>query len=278
MYAILLMLSTTACYTITSLSDKYAISKAKYERNEFTFLMCSSMSVFLLISLMFQNIYFSFSWQSYLSIALVTLFKLLEFQMSSLVLKELSAFELKAWLGIILFVSYIADVWAGTDLRITKLIFIGVTIIGLIFIAKSKDARKINYRAILIPLILYLISKFGYGYVIKSFSSYAAPTLQLLIAMMVIALIMLPFVSMRKLFKEKCTSTTKIVLARIPNTVGMILENAVIAISLVNYSFIQPMILCTLFVIGLFQKEKHSQFNIIGSILCVIGVACFQIF
>ena len=51
----------------------------------------------------------------------------------------------------------------------------------------------------------------------------------------------------------------------------------VIAISLANYSFIQPMILVTLFVIGLIRKEKRSVLNMIGSIICVVGVAAFQI-
>lgn len=53
--------------------------------------------------------------------------------------------------------------------------------------------------------------------------------------------------------------------------------NSVIAISLANYSFIQSMILVTLFVIGLIRKEKRSVLNLIGSIICVVGVAAFQI-
>ena len=53
--------------------------------------------------------------------------------------------------------------------------------------------------------------------------------------------------------------------------------NAVIAIGLANYSFIQSMILVTLFVIGLIRKEKRSVLNLIGSIICVVGVAAFQI-
>ncbi|MDD6169690.1 MAG: hypothetical protein PUB46_06375 [Lachnospiraceae bacterium] len=40
MNTFILMLIVTGCYTITSLSDKYAIARAKFTGNEFTFLMC----------------------------------------------------------------------------------------------------------------------------------------------------------------------------------------------------------------------------------------------
>ena len=59
--------------------------------------------------------------------------------------------------------------------------------------------------------------------------------------------------------------------------IGMLLENAVISISLANYSFIQPMILVALFFIGLIRKERCSKLNLIGSVICVIGVVLFQI-
>ena len=55
MNVVILMLAVTACYTICSLNDKYAAAKANLSGDEFTFLMCSSMSVFLAISLPFQS-------------------------------------------------------------------------------------------------------------------------------------------------------------------------------------------------------------------------------
>lgn len=36
MNVFILMLAVTACYTITSLSDKYAVAEAKFTGNEFT--------------------------------------------------------------------------------------------------------------------------------------------------------------------------------------------------------------------------------------------------
>lgn len=276
MNVVILMLAVTACYTICSLNDKYAAAKANLSGDEFTFLMCSSMSVFLAVSLPFQNLSFSLTWQSFLAISLVAVCKMLEFQMSARVLKQLSAFELKAWLGITLFASYFTDILFGSELNIIKLICIFATAAGLVFVARSSKGG-VNYKQIILPLVLYLVSKYGYGLVIKSFSSYVSSTMQLLPAMVIISLIMLPRVHIRELIKNNRSGVVKVVLARIPNTLGMLLENAVISISLANYSFIQPMILVTLFVIGLIRREKRSRLNLIGSIICIVGIVAFQL-
>lgn len=276
MNVVILMLAVTACYTICSLNDKYAAAKANLSGDEFTFLMCSSMSVFLAVSLPFQNLSFSLTWQSFLAISLVAVCKMFEFRMSARVLKQLSAFELKAWLGITLFASYFTDILFGSELNIIKLICIFATAAGLVFIARSSKGG-VNYKQIILPLVLYLVSKYGYGLIIRSFSPYASSTMQLLPAMVIISLIMLPRVHIRELIKNNRSGVVKVVLARIPNTLGMLLENAIISISLANYSFIQPMILVTLFVIGLIRREKRSRFNLIGSIICIVGIVAFQL-
>lgn len=276
MNVVILMLAVTACYTICSLNDKYAAAKANLSGDEFTFLMCSSMSVFLALSLPFQNLSFSLTWQSFLAISLVAVCKMLEFQMSARVLKQLSAFELKAWLGITLFASYFTDILFGSELNIIKLICIFATAAGLVFIARSSKGG-VNYKQIILSLVLYLVSKYGYGLIIRSFSPYASSTMQLLPAMVIISLIMLPRVHIRELIKNNRSGVVKVVLARIPNTLGMLLENAVISISLANYSFIQPMILVTLFIIGLIRREKRSRLNLIGSIICIVGIVAFQL-
>ena len=135
------MMAVTACYTITSLSDKYAVAEA-----EFTFFMCSSMSVFLALTLPFQTLHFTLTWQSFAAILLIALCKMLEFQMSALVLKQLSAFELKAWLGVTLFTSYITDVFYGEILRVSKLLCIVVTVIDLVFKKARLNTKKLLYR------------------------------------------------------------------------------------------------------------------------------------
>ena len=277
MNVLVLMLGVTACYTITSLSDKYAASEAKLSGDEFTFLMCSSLSIFIALSLPFQEIRFVPSWQAFAAILLLVVCKMLEFQMSALVLRQLSAFELKAWLGVTLFASYITDVFYGADLRTAKLGCISLTVIGLVFIAKSDKEQKTEYRKIVLPLILYLASKYGYGLIIKGFSPYISSAVQLLPALILISLLLLTRVSPKQLILKNPEGVLKVTLARIPNAVGMLLENAVISISLANYSFIQPMILVTLFIISILRKESRSRFNLVGGIICVAGVAAFML-
>ncbi|MBO6301934.1 MAG: hypothetical protein J6N15_05810 [Ruminiclostridium sp.] len=271
-----LMAGVTLCYTITSLSDKYAAAKAKLSPDNFTFLMCASMSVFLALTLPFQTIAFTLTWQAFAGIALVAVCKLLEFRMSILVLKEMSAFELKAWLGVTLFVSYFADVFMGAGLSFPKLAFICAAALGLVLIVRSDKAEKINYRRLILPLALYLASKFGYGLVIRTFSGYASSIMLLLPGLVLVALAVLPKVRFGE-FREKPKGTALVTLARIPNAAGMIMENAVITISLANYSLIQPMILVTLFVIGLIRREAVSKENIIGGVLAIAGVLGFQL-
>lgn len=276
MNAFALMLGVTACYTLSSLSDKYAAAKAKFEPDEFTFLMCASMSVFLSLTLPFQTITFSLTWQAFAGVALVALCKLLEFTMSVRVLKEMSAFELKAWLGTTLFVSYLADVFMGEALSMIRLMFICLAAPGLMLIVRSDKAEKISYKRIALPLILYLSAKLGYGLAIHSFSSYASPIMLLLPGLVIVALISLPGVHF-KAYTDKPQGTVNVVLARIPNTAGMLIENAVIGISLASYSLIQPMILVTLFVIGLIRRESCSRANLLGGVLTVAGVMGFQL-
>lgn len=273
----IMMFTVAVCYTITSLSDKYAVSGAKFEGHEFTFLMCASMSVFLTVTLPFQTLYFTPGWQSGAAILLIAVCKLLEFEMSALVLRELTAFELKAWLGITLFASYLTDVFYGADLRIIKLIFIMITILGLVCISHEEKGHKVKYRKIVLPLIFYLVSKYCYGLVIKAFSPYVSSTLQLLVALVLLSLVMLTKINPVKLVRKNQRGVLLVGLARIPNVMGMLLENAVIAISLVNYSFIQPLILVNLFWIGRLRKEQCTRWNLIGSLLCVIGVIAFQV-
>ena len=271
-----LMAGVTACYTVTSLSDRYAAAKVKFEPKEFTLLMCASMSVFLALTLPFQTVAFSLKWQTFAGVALVALCKLLEFGMSVPVLKEMSAFELKAWLGVTLFVSYLADVILGEKPKALRLVFICLATLGLVLIVRSEKAEKISYRRIALPLMLYLAAKFGYGLTIRSFSAYASPIMLLLPGLVTVALICLPGVCF-KVYAQKPRGTLNVALARIPNAAGMLMENAVIAVSLADYSLIQPMILVTLFVIGLIRREERSAVNLRGGALAAAGVMGFQI-
>lgn len=269
------MLTVTACYTYTTLNDKHVVASTKMSGSLFTFLMCSSMAVFLLFCLPFFEIKFVLSWQAFAAIILMVLCKLAELFMSAAIFKEMSAFELKAWIGVTLFVSYATDIFYGEAFRIISLLFIVMTVVGLAFIVFSEKSEKPNYKKILIPLVLYLASKYGYGLVVKAFDEYISSTLLLFIALVIITVGLLPTLD-REEIKHNKKGSLMVVLARIPNTVGMLAENAVALISLTSYSFIQPMILVTLFGIRIIRREDFTFKNILGGAMCIAGLILFQ--
>lgn len=230
----------------------------------------------MLFCLPFTEIRFVLSWQAFAAIALMVLCKLAELFMSAAIFKEMSAFELKAWIGTTLFLSYATDIFFGTDFRVISLLFIIMTVVGLVLIVRSEKTEKPNYKRIWLPLVLYLLSKYGYGLIIKAFSQQISSTLLLLVSLSIISAILLPKVSFAEM-REKKKGSLMVVLARIPNTVAMLAENAVALISLTSYSFIQPMILVTLFAIRILRKEDVTAKNILGGILCIAGLLLFQL-
>ncbi len=279
-----LMLLVVACYTICSLSDKYAVAKLKFDGNELTFVMAAATSLLMLFYLPFDSRVFTLSWQSFAAIGLMAASKMLEFQLAAVILKEMSAFELKAWLGVTVFLSYGVDLLGGvSDLGINTLwrfAFIALSAAGLFMIAKS-GGKKINYRAILLPLIGYLGVKFGYGLVVSLFCGdicYISPTLSLFFALVLCAVILIPKVKPLKLFKEKPKGSLFVAVTKVPNVIGLVCENIVATRSMANYSFIQPMILVVLFFIGLIRREECTKLNILGGILCIAGIIGFQLF
>lgn len=281
-----LMLLVVACYTICSLSDKYAVAKLKFDGNTLTFLMAAATSLLMLFYLPFDSRIFVLSWQSFASVGLMVVSKMLEFQLAAVILKEMSAFELKAWLGITVFLSYSVDLISGVSQlgisTVWKFCFIAVTAVGLFLIARS-GGKKIDYKKILLPLVGYLLAKFGYGIIVSVFcnterSCYISPTLSLFLALVILSVILAPKVHPIKLFKEKTKGALFVSVTKIPNVIGLVCENIVATQSMANYSFIQPMILVALFFIGLFRREECTKLNIIGGVICIAGIIGFQLF
>ena len=69
-----LMLLVVACYTICSLSDKYAVAKLKFDGNTLTFLMAAATSLLMLFYLPFDSRVFVMSWQAFASILLMAVY------------------------------------------------------------------------------------------------------------------------------------------------------------------------------------------------------------
>ena len=276
----LLMLTVVALYSITSLNDKYAVSKCKYSGSQLTFLMAAGTIFFLLFTLPFSDMHFTLSPMSFLFIGLIVLSKYLEFGMSAKILTEMTVFELKAWLGLTLFMSYFTDVFLyGQDIMGMKILCIVVTAAGLVLIA-SEGRRQVDYKRIVLPLVLYLAAKFSYGFIMKAAESYISSTMTLLCALVILALIMLSAAKPLQIPKESPEGMKGmlIVLAcKLPNALGLLCENRIAAESLTNYSFIQPMILIVMFVSGFFSgQEKPSKLSLAGSFCVIAGIFGFQ--
>ena len=277
----LLMLAVVGLYTITSLNDKYAVSKAKYNGSQLTFFMATGTVLFLLPLLPFADTTVTADWLAPVFVLLIALSKYLEFDMSAKILEYMSAFELKAWVGILLFVSYFTDVIIYSQtVSIVKLLFIALTMGGLVMIAVS-GREKVNYRKIAVPMILYLAARFIYGFVMNAAEGIISSTMTLLFALIVLALVMLPSAkpwAVAKNSPEGIKGVIIVLLCKLPNALGLLGENAVASESLTNFAFIPPMILIVIFIVGLFSKStRPTGLNLIGSIVCIVGILGFQV-
>lgn len=274
------MLAVVGLYTICSLNDKYAVSKAKYNGSQLTFLMAAGTVLFLLPLLPFADTTITANWLAPVFVLLIALSKYLEFDMSAKILEYMSAFELKAWVGILLFVSYFTDVIIySQSIDIIKLLFIALTMAGLVMIAIS-GREKVNYKKIAVPMILYLAARFIYGFVMNAAEGIISSTMTLLFALIVLALVMLPSAkpwTIAKNSPEGMKGVLIVLLCKLPNALGLLGENAVAAESLTNFAFIPPMILIVIFIVGLFRKStRPTGLNLAGSIACIIGIMGFQ--
>ena len=272
-----MILLAAGCYTITSLSDKYAASTAKLSGIEVTFLMAAATSVFMTLLLPLLGIPFSpFSWQLLLAVLLIAADKLLEFVLGTAVLKEMSAFELKAWLGAVLFLSYFTDVFAyGGTFSPIGLLFIAVTAAGLFLIARS-NRKNVRYRKIVLPLLFYLAAKYGYAIVMRYAGPYGDSTQILYFSLILLTAALFPMSHIVRLVREKKKGVLVTAVTKLPNAVGLYAENAALAVSLTGFSMIQPLILIALFLIGCIRGEYREKPGIAGAVISIFGIVGFQ--
>ncbi len=272
-----MILLAAGCYTVTSLSDKYAASTAKLGGIEVTFLMAAATSFFMTLLLPLLGIPFSpLSWQLLLAVLLIAADKLLEFVLGTAVLKEMSAFELKAWLGAVLFLSYFTDVFAyGGTFSPIGLLFIAVTAAGLVLIARS-NRKNVRYRRIVLPLLFYLFTKYGYAIVMRYAEPYGDSTQILYFSLLLLAVVLFPASHIVRLFREKKKGVLITAATKLPNAVGLYAENAALAVSLTGFSMIQPLILIALFLIGCIRGEYREKLGVAGAVVSIAGIVGFQ--
>jgi hypothetical protein len=238
--------------------------------------------------------------------------KLGEFYMAAVSLSVLSAFEVKAWLGLALFLSYASDcLFFGEGVSAAKLACLPIACLGLMLIASGdsadstvdKSEKRRSLIKILPALVLYIISKYAYGLIMRMGEPYLTKNTGLFISMIALTLIMgvVIFPKKRKskgdydsekLLKRLYLSRERacdcdydrykkmlgiVFITRLPNIAGLLAENVLIGMSLTLYSFVQPLILVTLFFISVIKRERFTRKNLIGSILCIASIFAFEI-
>lgn len=276
----LLMTAVVALYTVCSLNDKYAVSKAKFNGSQLTFLMAAGTVPFLALLLPFSDRTFTLAPITFVFILLIAASKFFEFSMSAKILEQMSVFELKAWLGLTLFMSYFTDIiMYDNKVSVLKILCILVTVAGLVMIAVL-GKKKVDYPKIVVPLIVYIAAKFGYGFIMKAAEKHISSTLTLFFALIILAAVMIPSakpLSIAAGSPEGKKGVMIVVLCKLPNALGLLGENAVAAQSLTNFSFIQPMILIVILMLDFVRKStRPTGLNLAGSIVCVIGILGFQ--
>ncbi|MGN0633167.1 MAG: hypothetical protein ACI4JW_04780 [Oscillospiraceae bacterium] len=303
MNEIILMLINAASYTICTVNDKKTVSKGGLSGSEFTFLVSLSTAFFMLLALPFLNIRASLCPMTFVICVLLILDKLAEFYMAAVSLSVLSAFEVKAWLGLALFLSYASDcLFFGEQPSAAKILCLPAACLGLALIASSGKSdsgrsadKKKALRKIIPALMIYIFSKYAYGLIMRAGEPYLTKNTGLLISMLSLSVIMLPFVFpknkaggsvVKRLYSERerpCELRQFkrvlliVFLTRIPNIAGLLAENALIGISLTLYSFVQPLILVTLFFISVIKRERFTGKSLVGSVICILSIVGFQL-
>lgn len=232
--------------------------------------------------------------------ALLVANKLCEFYTAAVCLSVLSAFEVKAWLGLAMFLSYGADCAIfGEAPSAAKLACLPFALAGLALIASgSGNGRKLTRGELLrlIPaMALYIFAKFSYGLIMRAGEPYLSKNTGLFISMLALTAIMAVAIFPKRakggILKRLYLANERpcdyavfkkmlliVFLTRLPNIAGLLAENALIGMSLTLYSFVQPLILVTLFFITIAKRERFTAKNLLGSLMCVGAIAMFQIF
>lgn len=275
---IFLMILTSLCFAICTLSDRYVSSKTNINKNEFTFLVSMSMVAFLTITLPFSEVKLSFSLINVLLLLGIIIVKYIELLTVIPILKKMTGSELKAWLGTASIITYFYEIlFLNKNFKIISIIGLLVLLLGLYIIAKD-EKNKTNYSKIFFPLTLLIISKALYGIFINKLTVSFSSNITLIIIFFIISILMLRKVKLKEVF-IKGKKTTKIICGtRIIDVIGNLSGNYVALHSVTNYALVQPVQLIILLFIEIIIKDrKVSCKNIIGSVFAIFGIIIFQL-
>lgn len=249
---------TVVCYTISSLGDKYIAGKLKCRPEEFSFLVSAATAVWILPVIIFSGWRFIISAENIFGLVIIIFLKLLEFYSSAILLKTVSAYELKAWLGINIILSYGCNVIQGKSSINFWIIVCSCLLLGGIVLIN----RKITWW-----FAAFILSKFFYGLQMGRMTGENASTSILFLAMLAISIIYLPKVKLKDFAKKEGIGLA--VMTRLPNAAGLITEAMAATQNIFLYAMVQPMQLLILFVVSLVNREAMGKIKFAGSVICI---------
>jgi drug/metabolite transporter (DMT)-like permease len=165
-------------------------------------------------------------------------------------------------------------------------------------VGEEKNGAAEKRRAlirILPALAMYIIAKYAYGLIMRMGEPYLTKNTGLFISMIALTAIMAAVIYPRKSqgktllnrlyaarervcdYAEYKKMLLIVFATRLPNIAGLLAENALIGISLTLYSFVQPLILVTLFFISVIKREKFTRKNLAGSLICIAAIFAFEL-
>ena len=274
------VLLTVVCYTVSSLGDKHISSKLQCSPAEFAFIVSFATMVWIGITIPFMGWGFQFNMTNILLLLSLTIWKVAEFYTSALLLKIVSVYELKAWLGINIVGSYFYNVFCGMyQTNIWVVCCSMILLAGILMIMKGREISDSSEGGSLgrlcVLFLLFIISKFLYGLTLGQMTQGCKTTSVLLLVMFLTALMQLPRIRISELASRKGMAGAA--LTRLPNAAGLILEALVAMENMFLYAMIQPVQLALLFAASLVKKESMGKMKLAGSLLCIISVCAITV-
>ena len=262
-------LLTVVFYSLTAYGDKYISSKMKCTPGEYTFLVSIVTVFWLLLCLPVTGWQMNFNLYSILLLICLIVWKILEFYTTAMLLKHMEPYELRAWLGINVVLSYGINLLEGKNsFRISILVLVICLLTGIYLILTAQAERKLT-RSIVVCL-LYIVSKFMYGLQMGYTVSYGNSITILILVLTIVAVIQLPHLSKRTLPDKK--KMLGVVVSRLTNAAGLITEAEAATANIFFYTLVQPIQLFVLFIVCLITRKPMSRRKRVGSVLCVAAV------
>ncbi len=264
--------ATVLFFAASSLGDKFISAKLRCTAAEFSFLVALSTAFFLALLLPFIGWEFSFSGGTALAVGGLTVLKLAEFYTGAVLHKQVSAYELKAWLSLNVVFSFLVDLMLGEASYFAAFTLCSAVLaVGIVLIAMGEGKK----RGVAALCLIYVASKFAYGFQMSALPAGTSSLSALIAVMLLVAAVQLPFVRFGKFFRKRGLAAGA--LTRIPNAAGLLTEAIAAGESLLLYALVQPMQLALLFFTALVGREKMNACKIFGTVVTLAAVCAVTV-